>query len=100
MDPRAKGEFLKKISINGFSISEEGNKLTLSPRGGEATAGITIEEVEPNIWKVVGAAGAYAGFARGKKRSIFETYIKAWTEAAILQTGGQLAAPPGVLLER
>jgi hypothetical protein len=75
VDPKAKGEFLKKISVNGFSITEEGNTLTLRPRGAEATAEIIIEEVEPNVWKVAGAAGAYATFGRGKKRLIFESYI-------------------------
>ena len=94
MDPKAKGEFLKKISINGFSIEEKDNLLILRPRGAEATAEIIIEEVEPNVWKVVGAGGNYAGFYRGKKRSYFETYITGWVTEAILQTGGQPAALP------
>ncbi len=92
MDPKAKGKFLKKISINGFAIAEEGNTLTLRPRGAEATAEITIEEVEPNVWKVVSASGQYAGFARGKKRSYFESYINQWAMEAVLQAGGQPAA--------
>lgn len=85
MDPKAKGEFLKKISVNGFSITEGDNTLTLRPRGSEATAEIIIEEVELNVWKVVGATGAYAGFYRGKKRSIFEGYINQWAGEAVLQ---------------
>ena len=88
MDPKAKGEFLKKISINGFSITEGDNTLTLRPRGMEATAEITIQEVEPNVWKVAGASGSYAGFYRGKKRSYFETYINQWSMEAVLQTEG------------
>ena len=95
MYPKAKGEFLKKISINGFSIEEKDNLLILRPRGAEATAVITIEEVEPNVWKVVSAAGSYATFARGRKRLIFESYITQWAVAAVLQTGGQPAALPG-----
>ncbi len=95
MDPKARGEFLKKISINGFSISEEGNTLILRPRGAEATAEVIIQEAEPNVWKVKGAAGAYAGFARGKKRGIFESYINRWALEAVLQTGGQPVALPG-----
>ncbi len=83
MDPKAKGEFLKKISINGFSIDEEGNTLTLSPRGAETTAEIAIQEEETNVWKVVSASGQYAGFARGKKRSYFETYINQWSMEAV-----------------
>ena len=85
MNPKAKSEFLKKISTNGFSITEEGNTLTLSPRGAEATAEVTIQEVEPNVWKVAGGAGAYAAFGRGKKRLIFEQYINEWVAGAVLQ---------------
>lgn len=88
MDPKAKGEFLKKISINGFSIEEGDNTLILRPRGAEATAVIIIEEVEPDVWRVTGAAGHYAGFARGKKRSYFEDYINRWAVEAVLQAAG------------
>jgi len=89
MDPKAKGEFFKKISINGFSISEMDSQLTLRPRGAEATAEITIEEVESAVWKVVGASGQYAGFARGKKRPYFESYINRWALEAVLQAAGE-----------
>ncbi|HUV51892.1 MAG TPA: hypothetical protein VMW64_02305 [Dehalococcoidia bacterium] len=85
MDPKVKGEFLKKISINGFSIEEGDSTLTLRPRGAETTAGIIIQEVEPNVWQVVGASGQYAGFARGKKRSYFEDYVNRWALEAVLQ---------------
>ena len=85
MDPKAKGEFLKKISINGFSIEESGDMLILRPRVTEAEAVIIIQEVEPNVWKVVGASGRYAGFYRGKKRSYFETYINQWATEVVLQ---------------
>ena len=88
MDPKAKGEFLKKISINGFSITEGDNTLTLRPRGIEATSEIIIQEVEPDVWKVAGASGRYAGFYRGKKRSYFETYINQWVTEAVLQSEG------------
>ncbi len=88
MEPKAKSEFLKKISINGFSIEEWDNTLTLRPRGAEATAGITIEEVETDIWRVTSAAGRYAGFSRGKKRSYFESYINRWAVEAVLQSVG------------
>ncbi|MBA7498868.1 hypothetical protein ES704_01606 [subsurface metagenome] len=88
MDPKAKGEFLKKISINGFSIEERDSLLILRPRGAEATAEIIIKEVEPDVWQVVGASGNYAGFARGKKRSYFETYINQWVVEAVLQAAG------------
>ena len=94
MEPEAKGEFLKKISINGFSITDSGNTLTLRPRGAEATAEITIKEVEPNVWKVEGASGRYAGFYRGKKRSYFETYLNQWVTESVLQTAGEPAVPP------
>jgi len=86
MDPKAKSAFLKKIAINGFSITEGVNTLTLRPRGMEETAEVTIQEVEPDVWKVVGASGQYAGFYRGKKRSYFETYINQWAAAAVLET--------------
>ncbi len=88
MDPKAKGDFLKKISVNGFSIEEGDNTLTLRPRGAEATAEVTIEEVEPEVWRVTSAAGRYAGFARGKKRSYFESYINRWAIEAVLQVTG------------
>jgi len=88
VDPKAKGEFLKKISTNGFSITEVGNTLTLSPRGAEATAEIIIEEVELNVWKAVGASGSYTTFARGKKRPFFESYINRWALEAIMQSEG------------
>ena len=94
MDPKAKSEFLKKISVNGFSIEEKDNLLFLRPRGAEATAEIIIGDVELNVWKAVGASGAYTGFYRGKKRPFFESYINRWATEAILQTGGQPAAPP------
>lgn len=94
MEEKAKSEFLKKISINGFSITESGDNLILRPRGAEAIAEIIIEEVEPNVWKVAGASGKYAGFYRGKKRSYFESYITRWATEAILQTGGQPVTPP------
>ena len=92
MDPKAKGEFLKKISISGFSIEEKENQLILRPRGAEAIAEITIEEVKPNTWIVMSASGRYAGFGRGKKRLYFESYITRWVVEAVLQTGGQPAA--------
>ena len=88
MDPKAKGEFLKKISLNGFSIEEGDKTLTLRPRGAEATAEVIIQEVEPNVWRVAGASGSYAGFARGKKRSYFETYISQWAMEAVLRAAG------------
>ena len=88
MDPKAKGEFLKKISINGFSITEEGDRLTLRPRGMEATAEITIEEAKPNEWKVISVSGRYAGFGHGLKRKLFDSYINRWAMESVLQTGG------------
>ena len=88
MEPKAKGEFLKKLSINGFSITEGENILTLSPRGAETTAEIIIEEKEPNVWVVTGAKGNYAGFYRAPKRTYFESYINGWATEAILAVTG------------
>ena len=88
MDPKAKGEFLKKLSTNGFSIEEKDNLLFLRPRGAEATAEIIIGEVELNVWKALGASGSYTGFYRGKKRSFFESYINRWALEAIMQSEG------------
>jgi len=88
VDPKAKGEFLKKIAVNGFSIIEGDNTLTLRPRGMEETAEVTIQDVEPDEWKVVGASGQYAGFYRGQKRLYFEAYIKKWATEAILEAAG------------
>ena len=88
MEPKARGEFLKKISINGFSIEDKGDTLTLSPRGAEATASIIIQEVEPNQWQAIMASGAYAGFMRGPKRRFFEANINRWATAADLQARG------------
>jgi len=88
MNDKAKGELLKKISINGFSIEDNGSRLTLRPRGAEATAEVTIEDDTVNGWKVVSASGQYAGFARGQKRSYFESYINRWVVESILQSEG------------
>lgn len=84
MEAKARGEFLKKISVNGFSIEDHGDSLTLRPRGMEATAEITIEEKEPNTWVVLAASGNYAGFARGQKKIYFESYLNQWAAAALL----------------
>ena len=88
MKPEARSELLKKMSINGFAIEDQGDTLTLRPRGMEATAAIIIKEVEENAWRVTGAFGNYAPFARGKKREYFETYITQWTQEALLQAPG------------
>jgi len=88
MEPKARAEFIKKISINGFSIEDTGDALTLRPRGAEATAEVIIKEVEPNVWQVAGASGAYSGFYRGKKREYFERYINQWSLAAALEAPG------------
>ena len=88
MGAKAKGEFLKKISINGFSIAEHDNELTLRPRGIEEATEITIKETEPGVWKVTHAIGRYAGFSRGKKRSYFESYINQWAAEASLRAAG------------
>ena len=98
MDPKAKGEFLKKISISGFSIEEKENQLILRPRGAEATAEITIEEVKPDTWVVMSAVGRYAAYGRGRKRLIFENYIKEWVIESILRATGEsfsLPSAPG-----
>ena len=88
VDPKAKGAFLKKLAVNGFSIYERDNQLTLRPRGTEEIAEITIQEVKPDVWKVISASGHYVGFARGKKRLYFEAYIKKWATEAVLETQG------------
>ena len=88
MEDKARGEFLKKLAINGFSIEDKGDTLTLSPRGAEGTTSIIIQEVEPNRWQVIMASGNYAGFLRGKKRDYFEGYINRWVEESILRVRG------------
>ncbi|MBA7549657.1 hypothetical protein ES705_42148 [subsurface metagenome] len=88
MNGKARGEFLKKASINGFSIEDNGSHLTLRPRGAEATAEVTIEDDKVNGFRVVSASGSYAGFARGQKRSYFESYINRWVMEAVFQSEG------------
>ena len=88
MNGKARGELFKKISINGFSIEDNGSRLTLRPRGAEATAEVTIENDGVNGFRVVGASGSYAGFGRGQKRSYFESYINRWAAEAVLQSEG------------
>jgi len=88
MEAKAKGEFLKKIAINGFSIEEKEGVLFLRPRGMEATAQVIIREKEPNVWEVVGASGHYAAFGRKPKRVYFESYINRWALEASLQALG------------
>jgi len=85
MNDKARGELLKKISVNGFSIEDNGIRVTLRPRGSESIAEITIEDDGVNGWRVVSASGQYAAFTRGKKRSYFESNINQWTAEAILQ---------------
>lgn len=94
MNPKARGEFLKKIVINGFSIEEMGSQLILHPRGAEATAQVIIDEVKPDTWVVMSAAGNYAGFSRGKKRLYFESYIKQWVAESILRAAGESFSLP------
>ena len=88
MNDKARGVLLKKISINGFSIEDNGSRLTLRPRGAEATAEVSIEDDGVNGWRVVGASGSYAVFARGQKRTYFESYINRWAAEAILRSEG------------
>ena len=88
MNGKARGELLKKISVNGFSIEDNGNRLTLHPRGAEATAEVTIEDDKVNGFRVVSASGRYAGFARGSKRSYFESSINRWVAEAVFQSEG------------
>ncbi len=85
MEEKAKGELLKKISTNGFSLEEKEDTLILRPRGMEAQAEITIQEKEPNVWSVVNASGKYAGFARGHKRKYFEDNVNRWVFEALQQ---------------
>jgi len=86
MEPKARQEFLKKITINGFSIEDLGDQLILRPRGAEREAEVTLKEVEPNVWKVRGGSGRFAAFSFGKKRTFFEQYITQWATLAVLQT--------------
>lgn len=88
MEAKAKGEFLKKIAIKGFSIEEKEEVLILRPRGMEATAQVIIREKEPNVWEVVGASGHYVAFGRKPKRKYFEDYINRWALEASLQAPG------------
>lgn len=88
MNGKAKGALLKKISINGFSIEDNGSRITLRPRGAEATAEVTIEDDKVNGFRVVSASGSYAGFARGQKRSYFESYINRWAAESVFQSEG------------
>jgi hypothetical protein len=77
----------EKIAADIVKFAQD-NTLTLRPRGMEETAEVTIKEVEPDVWKVVGASGQYAGFAQGKKRLYFEAYIKKWVSEAVLEALG------------
>lgn len=70
--------FFKKASINGFSIEDNGSRITLSPRGIESQAKITIEDDPGNGYRVVEATGKFAGFARGYKRKYFEDNVNRW----------------------
>jgi len=85
MNGQARGELLKKISVNGFSIEDNGIRITLHPRGSESIAEVTIEDDGVNGWRVVSASGQYAVFARGQKRKYFESNINRWEAEAILQ---------------
>ena len=86
MDANAKGKFLRKIAINGFSIEEKEDVLILRPRGAEATASVSIREDEEGVWAVVDASGSYGGFRRGKKKGYFETYVNQWAMEALFQS--------------
>ncbi len=90
VDGKARSEFLKKIATNGFSIEDNGDTLTLHPRGAESTATLVLKEVEINVWRVSEASGKYAVFHRGLKRRYFEDHITRWVFEAL-----QEVAPPG-----
>jgi hypothetical protein len=86
VDGKAKSELLKKITTQGFSIEENGSRMVLRPRGAEGTASLTIEEVEPDVWRVTGAEGKYASFARGHKRKFFENHLTLWVTESRLRS--------------
>ena len=88
METKARQEFLKRISTNGFAIEDYGDRLILRPRGAEGTAEITIKEEEPNVWKVRGGSGRFAAFSYGKKRTFFENNLTQWAQEAILRVQG------------
>lgn len=82
---KSRETFMKKAAINGFTIEDNGARITLRPRGIEAQAEITIEDDPGNGYKVVAAAGTFAGFARGQKRKFFEDNVNRWVLEALQQ---------------
>jgi ferredoxin-thioredoxin reductase catalytic subunit len=82
---RAREIFLRKASVNGFSIEDSGDRITLRPRGIEYQAEITIEDNPGNGYSVVGASGKFAGFARGVKRKYFEDNVNRWLVESLQQ---------------
>jgi len=77
--------FMKKIAINGFSIEDNGTRITLRPRGLESQAEITIEDNPGNGYRVVAATGRFASFNRGYKRKYLEDNVNRWVLEALQQ---------------
>lgn len=85
LNGKAREAFLKKICINGFSIEENGTRITLRPRGLEAEAELTIEDDPGNGYRVVDAAGKFSGYTRGQKRKFFEDNLNRWVLESVQQ---------------
>ncbi len=85
LNGHARENFLKKAAINGFSIEDKGDLITLRPRGIESQAEITIKDDPGNGYRVVDANGKFAGFARGHKRKYFEDNVNRWVLEALQQ---------------
>lgn len=83
LNGKARETFMKKAAINGFSIEDKGNLITLRPRGSESQAEITIEDDPGNGYRVVRANGKFAAFSRGYKRKYFEDNVNRWVVEAL-----------------
>lgn len=88
MEIKARDIFLTKLILNGFAIEDLGRLLTMKPRGAEATAEVTIAEAPDGTWHVTSASGNYVGWARGKKRTIFENYVNRWAAESVARAAG------------
>jgi ferredoxin-thioredoxin reductase catalytic subunit len=82
---KARETFMKKAAINGFSIEDNGARITLRPRGIESQAEITIENEPGHSFRVVEATGNFTGFARGNKRKYFEDNVNRWLLESLQQ---------------
>jgi len=77
LDSKIKDCVFKKLTINGFSINEEGNRFIVTVRGMELTQPDTkmvLQEKDDGLY-IVEAYGAFRGAG---KKGLMQNHINVW----------------------